>query len=86
MDTKKIQALLASYSRSFIVAVSTAYAMGEMNIKNLILAGLVATVGPAIRAINPKDASFGLIADLADTEINKLVKADQKKKATKKKA
>lgn len=86
MNTKKLQALLASYSRSFIVAASTAYAMGEMNIKNLILAGLVATVGPAIRAINPKDASFGLIADLADAEINKLVKADQKKKATKKKA
>ena len=86
MNSKKLQALIASYGRSFIVAASTAYAMGEMNIKNLILAGAVATVGPAIRAINPKDASFGLIADLADNEINKLIKADQKKKATKKKA
>jgi len=42
MNSKKLQALIASYGRSFIVAASTAYAMGEMNIKNLLLAEMTA--------------------------------------------
>lgn len=82
MNTK-MKAALASYARSFVVAVTTAYGLGQTDLQDLLLAGLIAVVGPAIRAINPKDASFGMIADVADIELNKLAKADRRK--TKKK-
>ena len=78
-----MKAALASYARSFAVAIITAYGLGQTDLQDLLLAGLIAVVGPAIRAINPKDASFGMIADVADIELNKLAKADKRK--TKKK-
>jgi hypothetical protein len=82
MNTK-MKAALASYARSFVVAVSTAYGLGQTDLQDLLIAGLVAVVGPAIRAVNPNDASFGIIADFASKELNKLAKADKRK--TKKK-
>jgi hypothetical protein len=78
MNTK-LKALLASYARSFIVAASAVYATGETNPKTIALAGLVATVGPAIRAINPHDSAFGFLANVADDSINKLVRLEKKK-------
>lgn len=84
MNDKK-KAILASYGRSFLVAIMTAYSMGKSDWRDLLVAGVVAIVGPAIRAINPNDPAFGLIADEANKAIDKLAKAD-KKKATKKKA
>ena len=51
-----------------------------MSIQNLLIAGLIATAGPAIRAINPKDPAFGMVADAVDAELNKLAKADKRKK------
>jgi hypothetical protein len=60
--------------------------IGEDDYKKIAITALaVGVVGPAIRAVNPKDPAFGLIADKAEVEIKKLVVAD-KKKATKKKA
>ena len=82
MNTK-MKAALASYARSFVVAITTAYGLGQTDLQDLLLAGLIAVVGPAIRAINPKDASFGMIADIADIQLTKLAKADKRK--TKKK-
>jgi hypothetical protein len=77
---KKMQEVLSSYARSFVVAVMTAYAMGDMSVKDLLIAGLIAVAGPAIRAVNPKDPAFGMVADAVDVELNKLAKADKKKK------
>lgn len=71
----KVKAALASYGRSFIVAVCVALQAGKTQPKDLIVAGLIAVVGPGLRAVNPKDPSFGIIAD----EITKLLKADKHK-------
>ena len=75
------KAILESYARSFVVAALAVLTTGETSIKAIALGGLVAIAGPAIRALNPKDAAFGLVADLIDVE----VKALAKKSATKKK-
>jgi hypothetical protein len=84
MNTK-LQALVASYARSFVVAAIAVYSAGETDVKAIAIAGLAAIAGPAIRAINPKDASFGFVADAVDVELAKLAKKSAKK-ATKKKA
>jgi hypothetical protein len=76
---KKIQAMLASYARSFLAAAIAVYATGETGWKVLLAAGLSAVVPVAIRAINPKDPAFGKVADLAMVEIDKLAKASKKK-------
>jgi hypothetical protein len=81
MDTKKLQAVLTSYGRTFLAVVLYAFTQGETDLKSILIAGAVAVVGPAIRAINPKDPAFGLVADKATLELNKLAKADKKKKA-----
>lgn len=75
------KAILESYGRSFIVAALAVFTTGETSLKAIALGGLVAIAGPAIRALNPNDATFGLVADRIDVE----VKALAKKSATKKK-
>jgi hypothetical protein len=75
------KAILESYGRSFIVAALAVLTTGETSLKAIALGGLVAIAGPAIRALNPNDATFGLVADRIDVE----VKALAKKSATKKK-
>jgi hypothetical protein len=84
MNTK-LKAAIESYARSFIVAAIAVYSAGETDIKAIAIAGLAAIAGPAIRAINPKDASFGFVADKVDVELAKLAKKSAKK-AVKKKA
>lgn len=80
---KTLQAALASYARAAVVAVGVTISAGKTEPKELLAAAAIAVLAPAIRAINPKDASFGLIADEATAEIDKLVKADTKKKSIK---
>jgi hypothetical protein len=84
MDTK-MKAMLASYARSFIVAIATAYSIGARDTKDLIIAGVIAIAGPALRALNSKDPAFGLVADVVTAELDKLAKADKKKATPKKK-
>jgi hypothetical protein len=81
---KKLQAALESYARSFVVAAIAVYSAGETDVRAIAIAGLAAVAGPAIRAINPKDPSFGFIADAVDTEIKKLAKKSAKKAPAKK--
>ena len=76
----KLKAAIESYARSFIVAGVAVYSAGETDIKAILIAGLAAVVGPAIRAINPKDPAFGVIANAVDAEIKALVKKSTKKK------
>lgn len=82
---QKMKLALESYARSFAIAALTAYSMGARDVEDLVIAGLIAILGPAIRAINPKDPAFGMIADTVVLELDKLAKAEKKKKATKKK-
>jgi hypothetical protein len=79
MDSK-LQAMLASYARSFLAAAIAVYGTGETGWKALLAAGLSAVVPVAIRALNPKDPAFGKIADIAMVEIDKLAKTNSKKK------
>lgn len=93
MLSKKDKALLASYGRSFLGAVTTAFllmggdlfALDMESLRILVAAGLGATLPPAIRALNPKDPAFGRIADavqdLLDAEASKPKKKSPKKKA-----
>lgn len=78
---KIMKAILASYARSFVVAILTAYSMGSTDIKDLLIAGAIAVLGPAIRAVNPNDPAFGVVADTVQKDLDKLAKATKKKKA-----
>jgi hypothetical protein len=80
----KTQAMLASYARAVVVAVVTAITMGKTDSRDLLIAAAIAVLPPLMRAINPKDSAFGIGADLLTAELNKLVKADQKKTVAKK--
>lgn len=71
----KSKALAESYVRSFAIALGVAYSDGFTGSQEILLAALIAIAGPAIRAINPKDPAFGIIAD----EVTKLLKAEKKK-------
>jgi len=81
----KIKAVIESYVRAFVVALGVAYSDGYSGSQELLIAAVIAVAGPAIRAINPKDPAFGVMADVVTAELNKLAKADKKKAAPKKK-
>lgn len=89
MKLKKTQkAMLESYARAFAVAAATyvANADGGVTLQGLLIAGIIAVAGPALRAVNPKDPAFGLVAKVVETELKKLSeKAAPKKKAPAKK-
>jgi len=80
----KTQAMLASYGRSFIAAAGAVIATGNTDYKAILVAGAIATVPVAMRAINPKDGAFGVGADLLTVELTKLAKPTAKKAAAKK--
>jgi len=80
----KVKAILESYVRAFVVALGVAYSDGFTGAEELLIAGVIAVAGPAIRAINPKDPAFGVVADVVTAELDKLAKAS-KKPAPKKK-
>jgi hypothetical protein len=75
----KIKAALESYIRSFVVAAGVAYSDGFRGVEEIIIAGVIAIAGPAIRAVNPKDPAFGVIADVVDAELKALAKKSKKK-------
>ena len=75
----KMKSALASYARSFAVAVVTAYSMGQTEVEDLILAGVIAILGPAIRAMNPNDTAFGMTGNTIAVDLDKLAKSTKKK-------
>jgi hypothetical protein len=76
--SSKIQAMLASYGRSFLAAATAVYATGNHDVKSIVIAALAATLPVAIRAINPKDPAFGLVSGLIETELTKASKKKAK--------
>ena len=76
---KKYKAMLASYARSFGAAVIAVNATGNNDVKSVLIAALSATLPVAIRAINPKDPAFGIVAKVATDLLAKA--AAPKKKA-----
>jgi hypothetical protein len=89
MDNKT-KAILASYGRSFLAAVTTAFmitggdilALDGDALKAILAAGISAVLPVAIRAANPKDPAFGKIADGVTEAVVKKITA---KKSVKKK-
>ena len=77
MDNK-MKAMVASYALTFLAVVTYAIINGETDVKAVVIAGAVAVVGPAIRAINPKDPAFGLIANTVEAELTKVAKRTKK--------
>ena len=78
--TTKHKAILASYGRSFLSAALAVSTIGGLDWKAMIVAGLSAVVPVAIRALNPHDAAFGLLAKATEVELDKLAKKTAKKK------
>ena len=76
--TTKQKAMLASYGRSFLGSALAASTIGGLDWKVMLVAGLSAVVPVAIRALNPNDAAFGLIAQATQIELDKLAKRTKK--------
>lgn len=91
---KKQKAMLASYGRSFLAAMTTAFMLvgGDVfsldtdSLKKILAAGIAAVLPVALRAANPNDASFGKVADAVTESVVKKVTTPAKKKAVKKAA
>jgi hypothetical protein len=92
MNSKQ-KAMLASYGRSFLGAVTTAFllmggdifAMDGDSLKAILAAGISAVLPVALRAANPNDPAFGKVADaITASAVKKLT--EPKKKAPAKKA
>lgn len=81
----KLKSAIESYLRTFLVAAIVAYQDGFTGMNDILIAGAAAVLGPAIRALNPKDPAFGMVADVVEAELDKLAKAEKKKRAVKKK-
>ena len=81
---KKTKAMLASYGRSFLAAAIAVNATGNNDLKSIVVAALAATLPVAIRAINPKDPAFGVVAKLVGDVLSKEAAKPIKKAAKKK--
>jgi hypothetical protein len=91
---KKQKAMLASYGRSFLAAVTTAFliqggdlfALDTDALKTILAAGISAVLPVALRAANPNDPAFGKVADAITASVVKKVTEPTKKAAPRKKA
>jgi len=91
---KKQKAMLASYGRSFLAAMTTTFmltggdifALDATLLKQILAAGIAAVLPVALRAANPNDPAFGKVADAVTEVVVKKVTAPAKKKAVKKAA
>ncbi len=81
----KYKAMLASFGRSFLGAAIAVYATGNSDAKSILIAAAAATVPVALRAINPKDPAFGLLAAVAEKELAKAAAPKKKAAPAKKK-
>ncbi|NBR24060.1 MAG: hypothetical protein EBU08_09880 [Micrococcales bacterium] len=90
------KAMLASYGRSFLAAVTATFmatggdffALDTDTVKAILASGIAAVLPVALRYINKKDPAFGKIAEVVANEgLEKLrKKAPVKKSVAKKKA
>ena len=56
---KQVQAMAASYGRSFLSACIAVYLAGVTDPKAIGAAGLAAVLPVLLRWLNPKDAAYG---------------------------
>ena len=58
---EQVKAMAASWARSFMAAALALYMAGETDPKTLAMAGAAAVAPVALRFLNKKDHSFGLL-------------------------
>jgi hypothetical protein len=81
---EKMKALLASYGRSVVGAVTAMYAAGITDPETLVYSLLGAIVPVAMRAANPADTAFGKMPSV--DEVDAALKSAKVVKKTAKKA
>ena len=72
--------LIKSALRHFALVAVAVYQVTGGDPKAFIYGFIAAVVGPAIRGVDMSDPAFGRIADFVTLELDKLAKADKKKK------
>lgn len=60
MDIKTLKSMGGTWLRASVAAVLALYMSGETDPKKLASAFLAGIAGPALKFLNPKDASYGL--------------------------
>ena len=60
MNKKKLEAIVATYLRAAVAACAALYMSGITDPKTLANAFVAGLLGPLAKALNPKDASYGL--------------------------
>ena len=80
---EKMKAMLASYGRSVVAAVTAMYAAGITDPETLVYSLLGAIIPVALRAANPSDTAFGKMPSVEDVDVA-LKNAKVVKKAAKK--
>jgi hypothetical protein len=77
----KMLAIIKSYARGVLVAITPLLVIGSTDPKAYIAAIGAGVIAPALRAMDKKDPAFGKVADIIDLQVDKLAKADKKKTA-----
>lgn len=72
--------LIKSALRHFVLVALPVYQVTGGDLKAFAYALIAAIVGPAIRGIDKNDPAFGRVSDFVTLELDKLAKADKKKK------
>jgi hypothetical protein len=78
-----MQSILKSYARGVVVAVIPLIAIHETDLWAYAVAVVAGVVAPALRALDKKDPTFGLVADTLEAEVIKAAKKSASKKKTK---
>ena len=60
MDIKTLKSMGGTWLRASVAAVLALYMSGETDPKKLASAFVAGIAGPALKFLNPKDASYGL--------------------------
>jgi hypothetical protein len=77
---KKQTDLIKSALRHFVLVAIAVYQVTGGDAKAFAYGLAAAIIGPAIRGVDKSDPAFGKVADWVPLEIDKLAKADKKKK------
>lgn len=61
MDLNTLKSMGGTWFRASVAAVLALYMSGETDPKKLAAAFLAGIAGPALKFLNPKDASYGFV-------------------------
>jgi hypothetical protein len=78
-----MKSIIKSYARGVVIAITPLITIHNTDPWAYLVAVFAGVIGPALRAMDSKDPAFGMVADIAEVEIDKLAKASAKKKQTK---